>query len=340
MRFLGLAAFVAGASALAFPARATDCPGTPGYSLTIPATVSLGHSFTTCIEAPAGSLAFVLISPDQGPYMTKYGPLCVGVPLFNVWPLLIPPEGALCVDHFVACEDEYDGITGYFQAVVIGPNPGDVGLTNGASITAQDTGSCIPPGDFHSYTPGAWGAKCAGGNIACVRDANFDFVFPNDLVLGDQDGVDGDGHFALVLTSAKAVENYLPAGQTAGALDQDLVDPTGSTSAGVFAGHLSAAKLNVGFDDAGVFDALKNQVAVKLGDLLYSGGVHEALVGKSVREVIDLSDLAISGAIAEPFDVDGDLVGDVLFTDLSGALQVLNENFDNGTVNEGNLKLP
>jgi hypothetical protein len=173
-----------------------------------------------------------------------------------------------------------------------------------------------------------------------VRDANFDTVYPGELVMGDPDGDDADGVFALVLTSSLAVEKFLPSGTPAGALDQDVVDPTSPTSAGILAGTLTAARLNVDFDDAGVFDSMKGQVAVKLGDLLYSGGVHPALIGMSVRDVLDEAEVAISGAEAEPFDVDGDLIGDVMFSDLSTALTVLNENFDNGTVNEGNLKLP
>jgi hypothetical protein len=154
-------------ASLAGPASAGNtCPGTPGYVLSLPATVGLGESFLTCIEAPFGSLAFILIAGSGGPTQTKFGPLCIGFPLITVWPVLIPPEGSICLDHNVECDDQIDGLTGWFQAVVLGPGAGQVGLTNGASLTAVDTGKCIPPGDFHSYTPGAWGAKCSGNNIA------------------------------------------------------------------------------------------------------------------------------------------------------------------------------
>lgn len=340
MRFLGIAALLAGTAALAAPARATDCPGNPGYVLSLPATVGLGQTFTTCLEAPAGSLAFVMISPEPGPYMTKFGPLCVGVPFFNVWPILVPETGAVCVDHFVACDDSYDGVTGYFQFVAVGPQPGQVGLSNGASLTAMDTGSCLPPGSFYTYTQGGWGTNCSGNNPGCFRDAHFPEAFPQGLVLGDADGDDADGHFALVLTSSSAVAAFLPAGGTAGALTQDLVNPVSGSPAGVLASQLAAAKLSVGFDDAGSFDALKSNDLIKLGDLLYSGGVHAALLGKPVRDVIALADQAISGELAEPFDVDGDLLGELVFSDLVQALTVLNENFVGGQSNHGNLKLP
>ena len=109
---------------------------------------------------------------------------------------------------------------------------------------------------------------------------------------------------------------------------------------GVFAGQLTAAKLNVGFDDAGIFDSLKSQTANKLGDLVYVGGVPSVLLGKSVRFVLDLADQAISGAISEPFDVDGDSIGDITFSQLNDAVEIVNTNFDEGTVNNGNLGYP
>jgi len=77
-----------------------------------------------------------------------------------------------------------------------------------------------------------------------------------------------------------------------------------------------------------------------VGDLVYSDCVAAPLLGMSVRDVIDLADKAISGEILEPFDVDGDTVGDISFGDLNTALDKFNGNFDNGTVNQGCLKQP
>ena len=332
--------FLLGAVGLAGPARATGntCPGDPGYVLTLPETVTIGQSFTTCIEAPAGSVAFVLVSGESGMLQTPYGPLCLGLPLLTIWPVVLPAGGVLCLDHAVPCDYPVDGVTAHFQFAAVGPGAGQVGLSNSASL--MDKGFCIAPGNFYTFTQGGWGTQCSGNNPGCFRDANFAGAFPLGLILGDQDGDDDDGHSALVLTSSLAVEKFLPSGSTAGALDADHVNPTGKTSAGVFAGQLAAAKLNVGFDDAGSFDALKGQVDMKLGDLVYASGVHPALLGKSVRDVVALCDQAISGELAEPFDVDADLLGDVLFSDLNTALTVLNENFDDGTTNGGHLKLP
>lgn len=335
---LGLALLTPAARALG---DGNDCStGTKGYTLTMESTVGLGEWFLTCLQTPPRSMVFIMISDGTGPLETQYGPLCLDFPFITVWPVVVPEDGCICLEHYVHCEPELDGFVGYFQFAGFGPEPWMAGLSNMESLTAVDTGTCIPPGDFYSWTQGAWGGKCAGQDVACVRDANFDLVFPNDLFLGDQDGIDGDGHYALALTSSKAVQDFLPTGGTTGVLDQDCLNPTGQTSAGVLAGHLAAAKLNVGFDDAGVFDAFKNQTAVKLGDLLFSKAVHEKLLDRSVREVLALCDKAMSCELVEPIDVDGDLVGDVYCSDLQVAVVIVNENFDEGLVNEGYLKLP
>jgi len=135
------------------------------------------------------------------------------------------------------------------------------------------------------------------------------------------------------------VENFLPSSAGPQALTQDETNPTDSTS-NVFGGQLAAAKLNVDFDDAGIFDSMKSQTLQKVGDLVFSDCVASALIGESVRDVIALADKAISGEILEPFDVDGDTIGDISFDDLNTALAKFNQNFDNGTVNEGCLEQP
>jgi hypothetical protein len=142
-----------------------------------------------------------------------------------------------------------------------------------------------------------------------------------------------------VLTSSDAVKNFLPEGSTRKAFDHDAVDVTNS-EAGVLSGQLAAAKINVSFDDAGIFDAQKTLVTVKLGDLRYLSGVNPALVGMSVREVIDLTDQVISTAIPMPVDLTGDLEPDVDYADLSLALDVFNQNFDNGDTNNLHFVLP
>ena len=135
-------------AALALPAMPVSaqqvecCPGQPDCVLTLPRTVGLGECFLTCVEAPVGSLVFILFSDGHGPYETKYGPLCVDYPFITVWPVLVPPSGYACLCHFVECDPLVDGYTGYFQFVAVGPEPWQVCLSNGWALTAIDTGGC------------------------------------------------------------------------------------------------------------------------------------------------------------------------------------------------------
>jgi len=53
---------------------------------------------------------------------------------------------------------------------------------------------------FKTFTPGAWGAPCNGGNAGCYRDAHFAAAFPNGLTIGCNN--------TLTLTSAAAVQAF------------------------------------------------------------------------------------------------------------------------------------
>ena len=327
--------------------RAQDCTGDPGFELAVlPPIVEIGASFNECLTTPPGDWnAFLLVSFSTGTTPSVVGDLCVGLPFVAMFLLQMPPEGQLCLaDRQLPCDPSLIGVVAYFQFVAVSTTlPKTFGISNLASLTVTD-GPCnhpcdVEPGDFVTYTQGGWGVKCTGNNPGCLRDANFPGVFPGGLVIGDQDGPDADGDHALLLTTSKAVQDFLPEGTTPGTLDADVTD-VANCSAGVFAGQLVAATINVAFDDAGVFDPFKNQVAVKLGDLVFVSGVNAKLLGLTVREVIDLSNLAISGALPEPIDVDGDMLGDVLLSDLSSALDQVNMNFDNGTANNGVLCKP
>ena len=321
-------------------ARAGDVPGTPGYVLDLPDTVGIGQNFDTCITAPGNSLVLVLIGGGPGPIQTKYGTLHVSFPFLGIWTFFMPVDGQVCLPHVVECESSVVGMTAYFQFAAFGPAPGQVGLSNGQAMTAVDSGACnVKAGDFVTYTMGGWGAKCAGNNAGCLRDAHFDDAFPNGLLMGDQDGIDGDSHYALLLTSSLAVQNFLPEGSTSQAFTQDDVDVKNATG-GNISGQLCAARLACALDDAGYMDSMKSQTLHKLGDMLFATGVHPKIVGRTVRSMMNLADLMLANECPMPYDIDNDGIGDLSITDVASALDVVNNNFDNGTVNQGNLKLP
>ena len=188
----------------------------------------------------------------------------------------------------------------------------------------------IPVGDFITFTHGGWGARCEGGNPGCLRDEHFDDVFPNGMILGDPDGDDNDGIWALVLTTSTAVKNYLPDGGTPSTLTGDLVNPT-STPSKNLASQLTAATLSVAFNDAGFL--VGSNGTTRLGDLIYVANVDSNLIGLTVRQVLAHANHAVAGQVEL-------LPAGVSLADLATALAKLNENFDNGTVSEGTLGLP
>ncbi len=327
--------------------RAQDCPHDQGFEITvIPPVVPIGTPFGECFQTPPGHwTAFVVLSLHKGTTHTVAGNLGVAPPFLTIFPLPMPESGVLCLgDRQMPCDASLIGIVAYWQFVAVSNGqPKSFGLSNLASLTIVD-GACnhpceVKPGAFMTYTQGGWGTKCAGNNPGCLRDAHFKDVFPGGLILGDKDGPDNDKNYALLLTTSSKVEKFLPAGGSPGKFTEDMTNVT-STAAGVFAGQLASAMLNVAFDDAGVFDSKKCQSFCKLGDLVFAQGVHAKLLGHSVREVIEFSNLAISGALKAPIDVDGDNVGDVSLSDLSTALDTLNNNFDNGTKDDGVLGMP
>jgi hypothetical protein len=319
----------------------------PASTISTPPTASIGGSFMICINGTPGSMAMMFIASELGSTPTKFGTMCIKLPALAMALFQIPSSGELCFPCNVPCMQGLVGFTAHLTAIIGGPGPGQGSVTNCSSITVVDTGLCGPPppqpgsepGDFVSFTQGAYGGNCAGNSPACMLQANFASVFPSGLLMGDPDGIDGDGIYALLLTSATAVKNFLPEGMPRDPFDQDLTDPT-SSSAGVLGGQLTAAMINVAFDAAGVFDSIKAYPGIDLGDLVYVSGVEPVLIGKSVNFVIALANQAISGAIPMPTDVDMDTFPDLTFPQLNTAVAIINTNFDNGTANQGHLLAP
>jgi cysteine-rich repeat protein len=178
----------------------------------------------------------------------------------------------------------------------------------------------IEPGTYCTFTQGGWGGTCHGGNAACILQSGFASAFPTGLIIGDvtQNPPDNvaTAPWEALWTSASAISSYLPATTTGGALGADYTDAT-STAAGVLGGQLVAAKLDIGVMNPG------------LAQLHYLNGcVNPLLDGLTVAQVIALADDAVAG---------NGLPAGVSLSDLTTALDVLNQNFDNCTVNQGCL---
>lgn len=315
--------------------HAADCPGSdPGLVLSItPKQVPIGSPFQVTIDAPPGNLVVLLESASPGPLNTPWGQLCVGTPFLPF--VFVMPQQQVNFLHLIQCEPAYVGLNGHFQFISAGNTPGSVGTSNSQSFEVID-GACtatVDAGDYVTFTQGGWGTSCSGQNPGCLRDQYFPTAFPDGLTVGDPDGPDGDGVYSMRFTSSAAVQAYLPAGKKASPLNSDHTNPS-STEAGVFGGQLVSAKLNVGFDDAGAFDAKKDNPTGKLKDLVFIANAHPALLGKTVAAVIAICDQVISREIAAPVQIDGQSVS---ISELSTALDLLNNEFDNGTQALGSL---
>lgn len=304
--------------------------------LDMPTDVGLGDVYQTCLTSPYDAYSLLMLSDGDGPTPTKFGVLSIDVPFF--FSVFIPLQGGVpfCFDHLIHCDPALVDLTLHLQFIAqkVG-DPSVRGASNPATITIHDD-ACISPGDFVTFTMGGWGAPCNGGNAGCIRDAGFATAFPGGMLLGDQDGIDGDNAYAMLFTTSAAVEAFLPSGGSSGVLSSDLVNPTGKP-AGNFGGQLGAAMLALAFDDAGLLDVYKN-TSVHLGDLTFASGcVAAGLAGHSVRDVVAAANDLISGAFGATIDL-GD--GAVSVTDMAAALDVLNNNFDNGNQDLGCLELP
>ena len=163
---------------------------------------------------------------------------------------------------------------------------------------------------FTTYTQGGWGAKPRGNNPGVLLHTNFDAVYPDGLVLGSN-------HW-LRFDDPQEITDFLPQGGTAGTLINNYDPPKKRTEAGVFAGQVLALRLGVDFSSAGL-------TRVGLGALIIQEG---PLAGMSVSSFLDLCEQVLGGN-------SDDLQYSV--SELNDAATAINENYDNGTTDNGFL---
>ena len=117
----------------------------------------------------------------------------------------------------------------------------------------------------------------------------------------------------MFFTLATAVQAYLPALGTEGALTSDLQDPTSSPS-GVLGGKVVALALNIDFSDAGVLPG------TSLGDLRICGTSLTVINGMTVRDFLAAANTLLGGGSAA-FN----------FTQAVSVADAINSAFVNGT---------
>ena len=200
------------------------------------------------------------------------------------------------------------------------------------NLTAIDLTACstITVGP-HACSPGAPGCGWEDGDMVTYNQDNwgtvgttasnllmnfFDVVYP---LGGVEIGLSGAAGNSAFFTSAQTVLGYQPANGLPGALDNDLLDPT-STSSGVFGGYVLALELNIRFSDAG---HLSGSAALRVGDLRVCGLTDTpGLNNLTVREILAAANQALGGG-ATTYTID----------QLSALTENLTNAFESGAVN-------
>ncbi|MCX6358661.1 MAG: carboxypeptidase regulatory-like domain-containing protein [Armatimonadetes bacterium] len=201
-----------------------------------------------------------------------------------------------------AVDSDADRTTGVTGAVV---------LASGDNVTSVDAGlkrtTCTHR--YTTYTQGGWGAKPSGNNPGALLAAKFCRVYGSC-------GVTIGGCKTLRFTSASAIEAFLPQGGTARALSCSAVNPTGQL--GVLAGQVLAMRLNIDFSAAGI-------TQTGLGSLRIQSG---AFGGLTVTQFAAIANKALGGGGTSGYTM----------SQINDAATAINENFDNGTTDNGFLK--
>jgi hypothetical protein len=214
-----------------------------------------------------------------------------------------------CVTVPINCLTNCDDLVVHFTAL------NECGEATEVSCTVICDTCVIYPGDYRTQTQGGWGQdNCNGGNVACIRNANFATCFPGGITLGST--------FTARFTSSAAIATYLPRGTTPGILNQNYTNPAATTGAGIFLSQVLALGLNLGFADCHVPGFNHD-----LGPLEIIGG---PFAGLTVDQLYALANQVLGGA--------GGLPGGTTLSQLNDAVDAINNNFDNGYCDRGYLR--
>ncbi len=270
-----------------FSVSAFDLNGNPLSGINVTLSVTTGSlSATGAVTGSGGTTADITI--NQGSSNTSTIKAVANVTI---------PQGTKYV-HKVSPNE-------YQKLVLATP----AGLTREvySTINWYTPADCDTKG-FTTFTQGGWGSpsNSAPGKI---RDLYFSSVFPSGLTVGSV--------YTITLTSASAVKDFLPQGNTAAPLTRSYVNPDNKIN--ILAGQLVALTLNVEFDKAGKIGSNP----VDLGNLYILGGAFE---GKTVSQFLAIANKALGGE-STGYSI----------SDINNTATAINENFDNGTSDEGFL---
>jgi len=176
---------------------------------------------------------------------------------------------------------------------------------------------CPPPpdcGQLTTFTQGGYGNDKGNGAGTSYMIAHFASAFPSGVTLGCAGG------FTMKMNSASAIQAYLPSGSTAAILTANYVDAGPNT---VLGGQLLTLALSVGFDNA---DPNFGAAGVNLEDMVIGSG---DFAGKTVGQFLQIAN-----------DVFGGCSTDYTAAQLNVEATAINENYDEGKVDNGHLTCP
>jgi hypothetical protein len=220
--------------------------------------------------------------------------------------------------YTVTVTDKNTGCTATATAVVTeNKSQLTVSATNGKLPACPDRATTFPPlcdnfATFTQFTQGGWGSTPEGNNPGKLLAEKFASVYPTGFVIIG-------GRFTLKFTSASAIEAFLPQGSTPAALTASAVNPTNRIT--VLAGQVLALQLNIDFSAKGLTRA-------GLGELTLTSG---NLAGQTVNAVAELANRVLGGDLSA-------LPAGVSISELNEVVASINQNFDNCTTDNGNLK--
>jgi hypothetical protein len=163
--------------------------------------------------------------------------------------------------------------------------------------TINDDAYAAPfqPGDFITWSQDEWGSQNTAASQLLLN--HFFEVYPNGVEIG----IPGAAGFSAIFSTGEAILDYLPATGDPAPLDNDLLDPPGSTPSGAFGGYVLALQLDVDFSAAGL---LAGSAGIPYGDLIlfnmllnFGGGPVDmsALNGLSVFRFLGLVNTQLGG---------------------------------------------
>ena len=165
---------------------------------------------------------------------------------------------------------------------------------------------------LRTQTMGGWGSTPNGNNPGMYLQNNFATAFPNGITIGCEN--------TLTLTSAQAVQDFLPSGSTPTLLPNGaMVDPGGSYT-NVLAGQLMAATISLGFDNAipsfGESDFALGELSIQTGEFQ----------GWTVAQIVEEGNALIGGCAS-----------DFTASQLNNVLSGINESYVDGEQSSGFL---